>query len=246
MESGNSTALVAEDSPTLEVRASGRRLPPAERVPAYAWTGVGLLTLGVTLALLVFNDSAALAATDLSVVSAFFELAHRVPALQSYAAFNQTVGSGNVTGPVVALAVMALLVARRFRWAGWLGASALGGLVISEVLKHAVHRQRPVWSDPFFTEKGYSFPSGHSLSGITAWVAMGIVVLYLLPRPVSTVLGWILVAFGVLMGLSRLAFGVHWPTDVLGGWLFGCGWLLVVTAAALALAYRRERALAES
>lgn len=232
-------SAVADPLTPRTVAASGRALPPRTAADRFAWAGVALLTGGVLLALLVINDVQFLATADLNVVTAIFDAAHRAPVLVDFAAFCQRVGSSNVTTPVVVVVVVVLLLARRPGWAGWLAASAIGGLIISESFKHLVHRERPVWADPFFSEKGFSFPSGHTLSGITAWVAMGLVALYLLPRMAGTVVGWIVIAFGVLMGPSRLLYGVHWPSDVLAGWLFGFGWLLIVIAMGLVLVYRR-------
>lgn len=230
--------------PPRAVPASGRTLPARVTAGRFAWGGVALLTGGVLLALLVINDVQALATADLTVATAIFDAAHQAPALVDFAAVCQRVGSSNVTTPVVITVVVALLIARRPGWAGWLAASAIGGLIISESFKHLVHRERPVWADPFFAEKGYSFPSGHTLSGITAWVAIGLVALYLLPRRAGAIVGWIVIVFGVLMGPSRLMYGVHWPSDVLAGWMFGFGWLLVMIATGLVLAYRRPEASA--
>ena len=89
--------------------------------------------------------------------------------------------------------------------------------VISQVVKRTIDRQRPVWPDPFEAPDSFSFPSGQHHGGIYGWVVFGIVALYLLRGPWNRIVGVALIAFGVLMGPSRVVFGVHWPTDVLGG-----------------------------
>jgi undecaprenyl-diphosphatase len=76
------------------------------------------------------------------------------------------------------------------------------------------------------------------MAGIYGWVVFGIVALYLLRGPWNRIVGVALIAFGVLMGPSRVVFGVHWPTDVLGGWLYASAWVLTVTALLLWRRYR--------
>jgi membrane-associated phospholipid phosphatase len=223
-------------APVYEVvdAAERRRTPPArENARTYLWSGVGLLTVGLVLTLVVVSAEAALDASDLPINRWFFDQAHAHIALQRYAEQFQVLGSGNLTAPIALVFGLVLIVMRRWHWLAFFAACAIGGLVISEVLKNTVQRARPEWPNPFFSEHGYSFPSGHTLSGVTTWVAMGIVVMFILARPWSSVLGWVLVLIGVAMGPSRLFYGVHWLTDVLGGWLFGFGWLLVVAGLCL-------------
>ena len=57
--------------------------------------------------------------------------------------------------------------------------------------------------------------------------------LFLLPKPLSTVLGWILIAIGLVNGPSRFLLGKHGPSDVLGAWLLASGWLLLCWSAFL-------------
>jgi undecaprenyl-diphosphatase len=92
------------------------------------------------------------------------------------------------------------------------------------------------------TAGGPSFPSGHTLA-VTVWV--GVVLLVLLPvvpahlRRGAVGVG---VALAVLVGLTRIALGVHFLSDVLGGWLIGTGWLM--TTATAFRAWRRHEGLA--
>lgn len=214
--------------PVQDRDARWRSLPDRAGAPRYLWSGLALVALGALLALVVVIDQAGLNASDLPYNRSIFELAHRHIALEEFAAQFQVLGSGNVTAPVAFAFGLLLGLLRRWHWLVFFAVTSIGGLLISEALKNSVQRARPTWSDAFFSEHGYSFPSGHTLSGVTTWVAMGVVVMFIAPRPWSSVLGWLLVGIGVAMGPSRWLYGVHWITDVLGAWLLGFGWLLVV------------------
>lgn len=137
----------------------------------------------------------------------------------------------------VVLAVV-LFVRRRPRAASWLVVTALGGELLSTVLKQVVGRQRPLPPHPVAHAASASFPSGHSLGVV---VGVGALLLVLLPtvRPARRrllVLAGLLVVLAV--GFSRLALGVHYLSDVLGGYILGAGWLTATTAAFAA--WRRD------
>ncbi len=149
--------------------------------------------------------------------------------------------------PVTAWVVLttlaaALLVRRRLRLALYVAVTGLGAATLSPLLKQIVDRLRPVVDTPVAAAGGPSFPSGHTVAA-TVWV--GVVLLVLLPvvparhRRPAVAAGVALVA---VVGLTRIALGVHFVSDVLGGWLVGAGWL-VVTAAAFR-AWRRHDGLA--
>jgi len=62
---------------------------------------------------------------------------------------------------------------------------------------------------------------------------MGLIALYLFPKPLSTVIGTFLIVVGLLNGPTRFLLGKHWPSDVLGAWLLASGWLLLTWSAFL-------------
>jgi undecaprenyl-diphosphatase len=139
-------------------------------------------------------------------------------------------GSGFVLVPLT-IAVVVVLARSGFPWwAAWVGACGMGGWMISQGVKNAVDRQRPVWPDPFEVLTSPSFPSGHSMAGVYGYVVFGIVALALLPRRWP---GVALITFGMLMGPSRVLLGVHWPSDVLMGWLLGGAWICTTGALVL-------------
>ncbi|MEI7624240.1 MAG: phosphatase PAP2 family protein, partial [Actinomycetes bacterium] len=143
------------------------------------------------------------------------------------------IGAGARTVPIVLCVAVLLLLAGKWRWALFLLLSSQAGFLVSNTMKHVVGRTRPPWTTVSLDQIGTSFPSGHTYAGITGWVAMGLIALYLFPRPISTITGWILIVVGVLNGPSRLLLGKHWPSDVLGAWLLAIGWLLLCWSAFL-------------
>ena len=107
---------------------------------------------------------------------------------------------------------------------------AIGALII-EILKRVFERVRPDVLEPVIVALGYSFPSGHTANATIAYGVLGVLVARL-PWPtairvaIEVVLGAIV--FGV--GLSRVWLGVHYPTDVVAGWLLG-GTIVLIYAA---------------
>lgn len=153
-------------------------------------------------------------------------------------------GVSTVASPLsfelVATVVAVVLVARRQpRLAAWLAVTVYGGGVLSQLVKAAVGRKRPLVAHPVAHALSASFPSGHALGVV---VGTGALLLVLLPsvahrwRPAVIALGVLLV---LAVGFSRLGLGVHYLSDVLAGYLLGAGWLAATTAAFAA--WRRDR-----
>ena len=135
------------------------------------------------------------------------------------------------TGAVTAVAFLTLLVGVLIGpWLhGVLGAVAIGLASLgNEALKAVIARSRPDLLDPIVTERGFSFPSGHSALGMAAWGILGVLVMRSrLPLGVRRGIVVVLAVLIVLVGLSRIWLGVHYPTDVLAGWTAGAVIVLV-------------------
>ncbi|WP_424891003.1 phosphatase PAP2 family protein [Streptomyces sp. XH2] len=131
-----------------------------------------------------------------------------------------------------ALAVAALWLARRRDWllCAWIAGTSALGTALQQGLKAAVGRARPSWPDPVATAHYAAFPSGHAL---TATVACGLLVWLLWRHGVRAAGLRAALAAGAVsvlgVGFTRLYLGVHWLSDVVGGWLLG-GALVAVSA----------------
>jgi undecaprenyl-diphosphatase len=130
-------------------------------------------------------------------------------------------------------AVISLVFFLHHRWrraAIWLAVTLAGALVLELTLKFAFHRPRPT---PFFvpTPSTYSFPSGHALFSFCFYgVLAGLLSGRIRSLPLR-VLIWTLAALLVLaIGLSRIYLGVHYPSDVIAGYLTASLWVGTMVA----------------
>lgn len=136
----------------------------------------------------------------------------------------------------------ALGLALRRRWlllAGWIAAFA-GGALLNVALKAVFQRERPAFDEPLASALGWSFPSGHAMG---AMVAYGMVAYLLVLRfgraPAPFIVGGAS-AVVLAVGFSRIYLGVHYFSDVVGGYLSGIAWL-AVCASAVEVARRHAR-----
>jgi undecaprenyl-diphosphatase len=141
-------------------------------------------------------------------------------------------------GSTLSLIVIALTAAAWLAWHGRRGDSLLvvcataGVFLLGPILKVLFTRSRPPVREHLVAIDSWSFPSGHSLNSM---VVLGLLTVLVvrgrqgLPRVLIVMVGALLV---LLVGFSRVYLGVHWPTDVLAGWLTGVVWLTICFATA--------------
>jgi len=136
---------------------------------------------------------------------------------------------------VVITAVVGASLARERRWPdiALLIAAVVGAVLLSPLTKHLVSRARPT---AFFrtSATGYSFPSGHTLNVTCLALALGFI-LWRLSWHRAVKIAWTLalVIYIACVGASRVVLGVHYPTDVLGGFLLGTAWATLLMALVL-------------
>ncbi len=117
--------------------------------------------------------------------------------------------------------VVAALLAGRPRLAVIIAVTLIASALFTDLVKDYIARPRPP-GGALVPEAGYSFPSGHTLNstatyGLLAFVAWR----SRLPQAIRVAAVIVGVTVPILVGLSRIALGVHYPSDVLGGWLAG-------------------------
>lgn len=133
-----------------------------------------------------------------------------------------SLGSTTVLTLIVLSAAGFLLVSRRYRLAGIFVASMIAGTLLNALLKNIFERARPEFVATGVPIDSFSFPSGHAMLSAITYLTLGA----LLARSEQNaaykgyVVG-IAIAITLLIGLSRLYLGVHYPTDVLAGWSIG-------------------------
>lgn len=121
--------------------------------------------------------------------------------------------------------------------------AVIGGQLLTYLLKEALDRTRPDLVPHAVVVTSASFPSGHAMMAAVVYLTLGVLLARTLPRRRLRVY---VIAFSVLIallvGVSRVYLGVHWPTDVLAGWTLGAAWALVCWLIAIHVDPRKHMA----
>lgn len=127
------------------------------------------------------------------------------------------------------LAVVGFLWLGKQRRSAWFVLFAVStGVALSQLLKSAFDRPRPDIVSHGSMVYTASFPSGHSLMAAVVYLTLAALLARALVRPaLKAYVMFLAIAATLMVGLSRIYLGVHWPTDVLAGWLVGAGWALL-------------------
>lgn len=195
------------------------------------WRPLLLLSIGVYLPLQVFGllavevwenkggfpwDEAILVAIHLTARAQLDTLATTLTKL----------GSVWTALPIVSAIGLILLLKQRWRSLTYLLATTLGSAIINRAVKEIMHRVRPqLWNSPA-PEFDYAFPSGHAMTSMTLVAALVILTW-------GSFWSWLILIFGSLFVIAiawtRLYLGVHFPSDILAGWMVSLAWAIGVS-----------------
>ena len=125
---------------------------------------------------------------------------------------------------IVTLAAAVFLIFYRRRRAALLLVMVFGGRLLEELQKLLIDRPRPGQSPHLEAVSSMSFPSAHAANSMITYVAVAL--LLPVPHRFRAIAVGIAVAISLQIGWSRVALGVHWPSDVIGGWAFATFWII--------------------
>lgn len=136
---------------------------------------------------------------------------------------------GNAILTLLTLAVVGFLILEgKRRVALVLLVATLGALSVSSLLKYSIDRDRPNLVPHGSVVYTASFPSGHSMLAASTYLTMAaLLVRVQRSRRIKAYILLVAIVTTILVGVSRVYLGVHWPTDVLAGWTAGAGWALL-------------------
>ncbi|HEX5997939.1 MAG TPA: phosphatase PAP2 family protein [Hyphomicrobiaceae bacterium] len=137
-------------------------------------------------------------------------------------------GSTGVLTLMVLAIVGFLAMTGKTHAALFVSVSVGGGVLLSQAMKWATARPRPDLVPHGAEVFSASFPSGHSMMAAVVYLTLGALLARTqADRRVKAYVLTVAVLLTVLVGISRVYLGVHWPTDVLAGWALGGGWALL-------------------
>ena len=137
-------------------------------------------------------------------------------------------GSTIVLVMVTAVTIVYLLLIGRWRTALMVLIAVGGGQILSSLLKLGIDRPRPDLVSHLAEVQTLSFPSGHAMMSAVTYLTLGSMLAGIVPGRATKiyVLG-VAVLVTLMVGVSRVYLGVHWPSDVLAGWCAGFAWAML-------------------
>lgn len=150
------------------------------------------------------------------------------PAWLELAAFDITALGGPTVLGMTVLAVVGFLVLHgMYRNAAFVFLASVGGWLLNDLLKELFARPRPDVVPHLRQVMSLSFPSGHALTSAAVFLTLGALLMRVAQsRLVKFYCMFIAILATLLVGVTRVYLGVHYPTDVLAGWLIGTSWAL--------------------
>lgn len=202
---------------------------------ATVWAGEGFIDLAER----IRGQHSVLDRIDRTAADLVFR--YREPLVTDFFRFVTTVGR-RVTLSVLTLLFAALLYLRRRRWlAGFVVVAPLLGAVVNVLLKAYFTRARPPSAGAVIFASGYAFPSRHAMGSVVTFGVLAYAFSRLTPSwNIRATLAASAITGALLVGFSRVYLGVHWLSDIAGGWAVGCVWLFATATACHAISISRK------
>lgn len=189
------------------------------RAPQLRFTGALVALTAIWLAMLLWGGGP----VDRAIYEALY--VGRSPALVAVARAFTTLGEPTVLISAGVACALWLWYAGHRHLPLLLIAIVMLGRGLSELQKYWVARVRPDIGAHLVVVKTASFPSGHAASSMVFFLALALVLTQ--GKPWNRVAVAAAIALSLVIGASRVMLGVHWPSDVIGGWAFGMLWVLL-------------------
>jgi membrane-associated phospholipid phosphatase len=182
--------------------------------------GAIALALGVFIARFLFWDK--LLPIEESCLLKFKAWAN--PTLDRYMTATTLLAQGQITIPILIVFGGILVYRNEMSTALVLAIGLSGSWLLNGIFKSFFRRRRPdLWASPN-RPMDYSYPSGHAMSAISFYGLLAADLTHCLSVPLG-ITATLAAVLSLGVGFSRMYFGVHWPTDVLSGWVAGGIWL---------------------
>lgn len=191
----------------------------------YLLTGATLTTLGIIAYTKLASELLEQELNRFDTVVISWIIAFRSGPITLFMRLITNLGSTDwIIGVIILITVIGLYFRKRLEMAAY-NIVVLGALGLSQLLKVTFHRSRPAlpWLAP---ATGYSFPSGHALISLAIYGFLAYLLFRNSDQPWLKYPGTLaLLLLPLLIGISRIYLGVHYPSDVLAGWTVALGWV---------------------
>jgi undecaprenyl-diphosphatase len=189
------------------------------------WAGAA--GAGIVFALVALYARGPEAAGDVAILAWIREL--RSEAMNVVMRAITTLGDFDM---VLVLAGVASLVFWRRSWRAvfFTLTAVIGAGILNTAVKTLFARDRPPIAEAVYEPGGFSYPSGHSMGALALALAVALAVSRLWPPRVARVVWIVAGVYAFAIGLSRIYLGVHFPSDVLGGFALSTAWVLLLDA----------------
>lgn len=196
------------------------------------WRPLLLLAIGVYIPLQAFEIMAVKLSQyeggfpfDVPILLFFHETVN--PQLDVFAVTLAKIGSPKTLVPVLLVLNLVLVFSKRWRLSAYLLTAGLGSATINHAAKVFFHRLRPHLWESAYHKTSFAFPSGHAMASFTFAAILIVLAWHTRWRLLAFMFG---TAFVLGVAWTRLYLAVHFPSDILAGWLVALAWVVGVYA----------------